>query len=54
MAIVHKGVEGLTYPTVHTFEAEPIPLWTHKGEEGLTYPTVHTFEAEHPTGPLYN
>ena len=56
----HKGEEGLTYPTVHTFEAEHPTVAilqmrraayptvdTHKGEEGLTYPTVHTFE--HPT-----
>ena len=57
----HKGEEGLTYPTVHTSEAEhptvailqmrraAYPTVHTQGEEGLTYPTVHTFEAEHPT-----
>ena len=57
----HKGEEGLTYPTVHTFEAEH-PTVAILQMRRVAYPTVDTqgrgradlshcahFEAEHPT-----
>ena len=54
----HKGEEGLTYPTVHTFQAEhptvailqmrraAYPTVYTPGQDWLTYPTVYTFEAD--------
>ena len=57
----HKGEEGLTCPTVDTFEDEhptvailqrkraAYPTVHTESKEGLTCPTVHTFEDEHPT-----
>ena len=37
----HKGEEGLTYPTVHTFEAEH-PTVAILQMRRDAYPTVHT------------
>ena len=37
----HKGEEGLTYPTVHSFEAEHSTLAILQVRR-FAYPTVHT------------
>ena len=39
--VTHKDKEGLTYPTVHTFEAEHLTMAILQMRRAA-YPTVHT------------